>query len=86
MDLINEVPIEQSPQAAAVASQNGQRIGHIYKKALFREYTDASFIQQSPRPEVSAWSAGILTLLTLLCSGWACWDRSSVLRSATLSG
>lgn len=54
MDMINGAPIQQSPQAAAVASQNGQRIGHVYKKALFREYTDGSFAQQSPRPEVSS--------------------------------
>ena len=53
MDNINGVPIKESPQAAAVASNNGQRIGHSYKKALFREYTDGSFTQQSARPEVS---------------------------------
>lgn len=52
MDMINGLPIEQSPQAAAPASNNGQRIGHVYKKALFREYTDDTFTAQSPRPEV----------------------------------
>lgn len=52
MDMMNGVPIEWSQQAAAVAGRNGQRIGHVYKKALFREYTDGSFSQQSPRPEV----------------------------------
>jgi len=46
------VPIKESPQAAAVASQSGQRIGHVYQKAMFREYTDITFTQQSPRPEV----------------------------------
>ncbi|KAG9512020.1 hypothetical protein KCU85_g9989, partial [Aureobasidium melanogenum] len=51
MDNVNGVPIKESPQAAAVASNNGQRIGHVYKKALFREYTDGSFTQQSARPE-----------------------------------
>ncbi|EWY79732.1 hypothetical protein FOYG_17127 [Fusarium oxysporum NRRL 32931] len=51
MDMMNGVPIEWSQQAAAVAGRNGQRIGHVYKKALFREYTDGSFSQQSPRPE-----------------------------------
>jgi len=53
MDMINGMTVEDSPQAAAVAARNGQRIGHVYKKALFREYTDNSFAQQSPRPEVS---------------------------------
>jgi len=51
MDMINGMTVEDSPQAAAVAARNGQRIGHVYKKALFREYTDNSFAQQSPRPE-----------------------------------
>lgn len=53
MDNVNGVLIKESPQAAAVASNNGQRIGHVYKKAIFREYTDGSFTQQSARPEVS---------------------------------
>lgn len=52
-DFINGAAIDESPQAAAVASHNGQRIGHVYTKAMFREYADASFSQQSPRPEVS---------------------------------
>ncbi|KAL2391844.1 Hephaestin-like protein [Exophiala dermatitidis] len=50
MDMMNEVPIEDSPQAAAVAGHSGQRIGHVYKKALFREYTDESFTTEAPRP------------------------------------
>ncbi|KAL6240243.1 hypothetical protein RBB50_012860 [Rhinocladiella similis] len=50
MDMVNAVPIEDSPQAAAVAGQNGQRIGHVYKKVLFREYTDGGFTAQTPRP------------------------------------
>lgn len=52
MDMMNEVPIEDSPQAAAVAGHSGQRIGHVYKKALFREYTDESFTTEAPRPTV----------------------------------
>lgn len=52
MDTISGVSIQESFQAAAIASQNGQRIGHVYRKALFREYTDGSFTQQSPRPDV----------------------------------
>ncbi|KAK5162709.1 uncharacterized protein LTR77_011232 [Saxophila tyrrhenica] len=51
MDLINGVPIQMSPQAAASAGHNGQRIGTLYTKALFREYTDNSFTVQSARPE-----------------------------------
>lgn len=52
MDMLNGVPIEDSPQAAAVAGQNGQRIGHVYKKVLFREYTDDGFTIQTARPSV----------------------------------
>lgn len=52
MDMVKAVPIEDSPQAAAVAGQNGQRIGHVYKKVLFREYTDGGFTAQTPRPSV----------------------------------
>jgi len=49
---MNGMLTDGSPQAAAVAGNNAQRIGHICKKALFREYTDGSFTQQSTRPEV----------------------------------
>ncbi|KIW52034.1 hypothetical protein PV05_07707 [Exophiala xenobiotica] len=51
MDMINGATIVESPQAAAVAGNDGQRIGHIYKKALFREYTDGTFSTQAARPE-----------------------------------
>ncbi|KAL2047373.1 hypothetical protein N7G274_001394 [Stereocaulon virgatum] len=51
MDITNGYPIAQSPQAAAVAAPNGQRIGHVYTKAMFREYTDDSFTTQSDRPQ-----------------------------------
>lgn len=53
MDLINEQEIAGSPQAAAVAAQNGQRIGHIYTKAMFREFTDGTFTARSERPAVT---------------------------------
>lgn len=54
MDLINEQRIDDSPQAAATAARNGQRIGHIYTKAMFREFTDDTFVSQSERPEVTS--------------------------------
>lgn len=53
MDIVNEVAIQDSPQAAAVATNNGQRIGHAYKKVLFREYTNSNFSVEAPRPTVS---------------------------------
>ncbi|KAJ9309907.1 hypothetical protein DTO217A2_545 [Paecilomyces variotii] len=51
IDLINGVEIDQSPQAAAVAAHNGQRIGHVYTKAMFREFTDDTFAVQARRPQ-----------------------------------
>ena len=53
MDITNGFPIAQSPQGAAVAAPNGQRIGHVYTKAMFREFTDSSFVSQTDRPQVS---------------------------------
>ncbi|GLA78947.1 hypothetical protein AtubIFM55763_001112 [Aspergillus tubingensis] len=52
IDLINRVEIDQSPQAATVAIHNGQRIGHVYTKAMFREFTDDTFAVQAKRPQV----------------------------------
>lgn len=52
MDLINGCEIAESPQAAAVAAQSGQRIGHMYTKVMFREFTDDTFVVQARRPRV----------------------------------
>lgn len=49
---MNGVPINESPQPAA-ASNGRQRMGHVHKKALFREYIHGAFTQQSARPGVS---------------------------------
>ncbi|KAJ5283409.1 hypothetical protein N7505_001389 [Penicillium chrysogenum] len=51
MDLINGREIAQSPQAAAVAAQSGQRIGHVYTEVMFREFTDDTFAVQARRPQ-----------------------------------
>jgi hephaestin len=36
--------------AAAYTQPGPNRIGHIYRKALYREYTDATFATRKPRP------------------------------------
>ncbi len=36
--------------AAAYTQPGPNRIGHIYRKALYREYTDATFVTRKPRP------------------------------------
>src|SRR5438045_4582780 len=37
--------------ASAAYTQSGpNRIGHVYRKALYREYTDATFATRKPRP------------------------------------
>jgi FtsP/CotA-like multicopper oxidase with cupredoxin domain len=45
--------------AKSYMEHGAHRIGHIYKKAIFREYTDATFTTLKPRP--AEWAhAGIL--------------------------
>ncbi len=36
--------------AVAYTKPGPNRIGHIYRKALYREYTDATFATRKPRP------------------------------------
>lgn len=48
MDMVNGVPIEDSPQAAAAAGQNGQRIGHVYKKSFFANTLITDLLSKPP--------------------------------------
>lgn len=73
MDMVNAVTIQDSPQAAAVAGNNGQRIGHVYKKVLYREYTDGSFTVEAPRPKVRETKMySRFASPDFFDSGWAC--------------
>ncbi|XP_037543318.1 ferroxidase HEPHL1-like [Nematolebias whitei] len=55
-NLINGKTIEEDEHAHIFLEKGPQRIGRVYKKAMYREYTDASFTCLAPRP---AW-LGIL--------------------------
>ncbi|XP_037544239.1 ferroxidase HEPHL1-like [Nematolebias whitei] len=55
-NLINGKTIKEDEHAHIFLEKGPHRIGRVYKKAMYREYTDASFTHLAPRP---AW-LGIL--------------------------
>ncbi|KAF6717197.1 Hephaestin-like protein 1 [Oryzias melastigma] len=50
-NLLTGEPIERDEHAQVFLERGPQRIGSVYKKAMFREYTDASYTQLAPRPD-----------------------------------
>ncbi|XP_024118878.1 ferroxidase HEPHL1 [Oryzias melastigma] len=50
-NLLTGEPIERDEHAQVFMERGPQRIGSVYKKAMFREYTDASYTQLAPRPD-----------------------------------
>jgi hypothetical protein len=48
-DLFHGVPIEESPHGAVFCVQGDDRIGKVYRKALYFEYTDGSFATRKPK-------------------------------------
>lgn len=50
-NLLNGKAIEDDEHASIFLQRGPHRIGSIYKKAVFREYTDASYSRLSPRPD-----------------------------------
>uniref|UniRef100_A0A669BJI4 ferroxidase n=1 Tax=Oreochromis niloticus TaxID=8128 RepID=A0A669BJI4_ORENI len=50
-NLLNGKAIEDDEHASIFLQRGSHRIGSIYKKAVFREYTDASYSRLSPRPD-----------------------------------
>ncbi|KAI5629257.1 hephaestin-like protein 1 isoform X1, partial [Silurus asotus] len=42
--------VTQDEHASFFLLQGPHRIGHIYKKAIFRQYTDATYTQEIPKP------------------------------------
>ncbi|KAK2881550.1 hypothetical protein Q8A67_018818 [Cirrhinus molitorella] len=50
-NLINNRSIEQDEHASAFLSGGPSRIGSVYKKALYRQYTDESYSTEIPKPE-----------------------------------
>uniref|UniRef100_A0A4W6DC74 ferroxidase n=1 Tax=Lates calcarifer TaxID=8187 RepID=A0A4W6DC74_LATCA len=49
-NLLNGLNIEDDEHASVFLQRGPQRIGRVYKKAMFRQYTDATYTVQAPRP------------------------------------
>ncbi|XP_077596011.1 ferroxidase HEPHL1 isoform X2 [Stigmatopora nigra] len=49
-NLLNNVDVADDEHASIFLERGPQRIGSVYKKAMFRQYTNATYSQQSPRP------------------------------------
>ncbi|KAK2881551.1 hypothetical protein Q8A67_018819 [Cirrhinus molitorella] len=50
-NLINNRSIHQDAHASVFLSGGPSRIGSVYKKALYRQYTDESYTTEIPKPE-----------------------------------
>uniref|UniRef100_A0A8D3DA42 ferroxidase n=1 Tax=Scophthalmus maximus TaxID=52904 RepID=A0A8D3DA42_SCOMX len=50
-NLLNGNDVERDEHASVFLERGPQRIGSIYKKAMFRLYTDATYSVQAPRPD-----------------------------------
>ncbi|RVE63889.1 hypothetical protein OJAV_G00140780 [Oryzias javanicus] len=50
-NLLTGEPIERDEHAQVFLERGPQRIGSVYKKAMYREYTDATYTQLAPRPD-----------------------------------
>ncbi|KAM9846219.1 ferroxidase HEPHL1 [Aulostomus maculatus] len=49
-NLLNGKNVENDEHASVFLTKGPQRIGSVYKKAMFRQYTDATYSQLVPRP------------------------------------
>ncbi|KAM4726146.1 ferroxidase HEPHL1 isoform 2-T2 [Anableps anableps] len=50
-NLLNDVNIEDDEHASIFLERGTHRIGSVYKKAMYREYTDDTYSHQAPRPD-----------------------------------
>ncbi|KAK2828659.1 hypothetical protein Q5P01_019693 [Channa striata] len=50
-NLLNGEDIDYDEHASVFLEKGPQRIGRVYKKAMFRQYTDASYSHLAPRPQ-----------------------------------
>ncbi|KAI4896148.1 hypothetical protein NFI96_020013, partial [Prochilodus magdalenae] len=50
LNRVSGKPAAQDEHAAVFLLQGPHRIGHVYKKAVFRQYTDASYTAEIPKP------------------------------------
>ncbi|XP_041656874.1 ferroxidase HEPHL1 [Cheilinus undulatus] len=49
-NLLNGENVEDDEHASVFLERGPQRIGRVYKKAMFRQYTDATYSHLAPRP------------------------------------
>ncbi|XP_074467992.1 ferroxidase HEPHL1 isoform X2 [Sebastes fasciatus] len=49
-NLLNGQDVEKDEHAAVFLERGPHRIGSVYKKAMFRQYTDATYCRLAPRP------------------------------------
>eukprot|EP00794_Sanderia_malayensis_P014201 gene14201-15683_t len=47
-NLLNNLPLDKDSEASVFTKNSSQRIGKVYKKAVYREFTDATFTKQKP--------------------------------------
>ncbi|XP_028277220.1 hephaestin-like protein 1 [Parambassis ranga] len=50
-NLLNGKAIENDEHASIFLQRGAQRIGSVYKKAMFRQYTDATYSRMAPHPD-----------------------------------
>ncbi|MEQ2302367.1 hephaestin-like 1 [Ameca splendens] len=50
-NLLNGQAIEDDEHASVFLERGQHRIGGVYKKAMYREYTDATYSHLAPRPD-----------------------------------
>jgi len=50
MDLFHGVPLSESPDAVMFTERGDTRIGKVYKKAIYMEYSDATFTERVAKP------------------------------------
>ncbi|XP_037323341.2 ferroxidase HEPHL1 isoform X1 [Pungitius pungitius] len=49
-NLLNGLDVRNDPHASVFLERGPHRIGRVYKKAMFRQYTDATYSRKVPRP------------------------------------
>uniref|UniRef100_A0AAQ5ZYP3 ferroxidase n=1 Tax=Amphiprion ocellaris TaxID=80972 RepID=A0AAQ5ZYP3_AMPOC len=59
-NLLNGKDVENDEHASVFLERGPHRIGSVYKKAMYRQYTDATYSRQAPRPEWLGYMGPIL--------------------------
>uniref|UniRef100_A0A3Q1G193 ferroxidase n=1 Tax=Acanthochromis polyacanthus TaxID=80966 RepID=A0A3Q1G193_9TELE len=59
-NLLNGKDVENDEHASVFLERGPHRIGSVYKKAMYRQYTDATYTRQAPRPDWLGYMGPIL--------------------------